>query len=119
MVIFSALLRRFYVDGSLQNAEGGGFVFRLKNMVAPTTFISLGPIEIDNEPYAADQVTLTASKSRLASAISDKSPLQLAMGKEISLHVSGDALTLGEHELIVHAVTKEVGTVIIAVTENL
>ena len=119
MVIPAALLRRFYVDGSLQNAEGGGFSFRLKNMIAPTTIISLGPIEIDNEPYAANQVTLTASKSRLASAVSDKSPLQLAMGKEISLHVSGEALTPGEHELIVHAMTKEVGAVIIAVTESL
>jgi len=107
------------VDGSLQNAEGGGFSFRLKNMVAPTTIISLGPIEIDNEPYAANQVTLTASKSRPASVVSDKSPLNLAMGQEISLHVSGDTLTPGEHELIVHAMTKEVGAVIIAVTESI
>ena len=118
MVIPAALLRRFYVDGSLQNAEGGGFSFRLKNMVAPTTIVSLGPIEIDNEPYAANQVTLTASRPRPASAISEKSPLDLGMGKEISLHVSGETLTPGEHELIVHAVTKEVGPVIIAVTEH-
>jgi len=87
-------------------------------MVAPTTIVSLGPIEIDNEPYAANQVTFTASKSRPASAVSEKSPLDLGMGKEISLHVSGETLTPGEHELIVHAVTKEVGPVIIAVTEH-
>ena len=119
MVIPAALLRRFYVDGSLQNAERGGFSFRLKNMVAPTTIVSLGPIEIDNEPYAADQVTITASKPRLASAVSDKAPLYLDMRKEVSFHVSGETLTPGEHELIVHAMTKEVGAVIIAVTENL
>ena len=118
MVIPAALLRRFYVDGSLQNAEGGGFSFRLKNMVAPTTIVSLGPIEIDDEPFAANQVTLTASKPRPASAVSDKSPLNLAMGQEISLQVSDETLTPGEHELIVHAVTKEVGPVIIAVTEH-
>lgn len=119
MVIPAALLRRFYVDGSLQNAEEGGFSFRIKNTVAPTTIVSLGPIEIDNEPYAANQVTLTASKSRLASTISDSSPLNLKMGKEISFHVEGETLPSGEHELTLHAMTKEVGPVIIAVTETL
>ena len=114
MVIPAALLRRFYVDGSLQNAEIGGFGFKIKNTVAPTTFVSLGPIEIDNEPFAASQVTLTASKSRLASTVSDKAPFHLKMGKEISFHVAGEALTSGEHEM-----TKEVGPVIIAVTETL
>lgn len=119
MVIPAALLRRFYVGGSLQNTEQGGFGFKLKNTVAPTTIVSLGPIEIDDEPYAANQVTLTASKARLASTVSDNSPLHLQMGKEISLHVDGETLTPGEHELIVHAMTKEVGPVIIAVTETL
>ncbi len=119
MVIPAALLRRFYVDGSLQNAERGGFEFRIKNTVAPTIIISLGPIEIDDEPYAANQVTLTASKPRLASSVSEKSPLHLEMGKEINFHVAGDDLKPGVHELMVHAMTKEVGSVIIAVTETL
>lgn len=119
MVIPAALLRRFYVGGSLQNAEQGGFGFRLKNTVAPTTIVSLGPIEIDNEPYAASQVTLTASKSRLASTVSDQTPLHLKMGKEIALHIDAEALTPGEHEVTVHAMTKEVGPVIIAVTETI
>ena len=119
MVIPAALLRRFYVDGSLQNAERGGFGFKIKNTVAPTTIVSLGPIEIDNELYAANQVTLTASKSRLASMVSEKTPLHLAMGKEISLYVEGETLASGEHELMVHVMTKEVGPVVIAVTETI
>ena len=119
MVIPAALLRRFYVDNSLQNSESGGFEFRLKNTVAPTTIVSLGPIEIDNELYAAGQVTLTASKSRLASTVAEKTPLHLEMGKEIYFHVAGESLLPGVHELILHAVTKEVGSVIIAVTDTL
>lgn len=106
------------MDGSLRNTEEG-FEFELKNMVAPTTFISLGPIEIDGEPYAADEVTVTASKPRQASAVSDKSPLLMPMGKVINIRIPGDALVSGEHEIIVHAVTREVGPVMIGVTENL
>ena len=119
MVIPTALLRRFYVKGSLRNTDDGGFEFRLKNVVAPTTLIALGPIEVDEMLYASNQITLVASKPRPASTVSEKASLFLPMGQEITVRAAGASLPKGKHELVVHAVTKEVGPVIIAVTESI
>ncbi len=115
LVIPAALLRRFYVDGSLLNTEGG-FEFQLKNRVAPTTIVSLGPVEIDGEPHAADDVTITASRLRIASQVDSQSPLFLAMGRKVTINVKSDNKLNGKHELLVHALTKEVGAVVIGVT---
>ena len=112
MVIPAALLRRFYVDASLQAVEHG-FQFKLKNTVAPATVIVFGPVEIDGEPVAADQVTITASKPRKASTISTQAPLIFSMGNEISIRVEEHELGAGEHEILVHAQTKEVGAIVI------
>lgn len=118
MLIPAALLRRFYVGSSLQNVKDG-FEFKLKNMVAPTTVISLGPVEVDGVPFAPDQLLLTANKPRMANAISDSRPLQLPMGKEITIQIEALPLSPGEHQLSVHAVTREVGAVVIDITETL
>lgn len=116
LLIPAALLRRFYVGRSLQNVEDG-FEFRLKNMVAPTTVISLGPVEVDGVPFASNQLLITASKPHPASVISERKPLQLPMGKEITIQIDAPPLTPGEHQLAVHAVTREVGAVVIDITE--
>ncbi len=115
MEIPAALLRRFYVDGSLLNTEGG-FEFQLINRVAPTTIVSLGPVEIDGEPHAADDVTITASRLRIASQVDSQSPLFFPMGRKVTINVKSDNKLNGKHELLVHALTKEVGAVVIGVT---
>ncbi len=110
MAIPTALLRRFYVGKSLTSLEDG-FQFQLANRIAPTTILSLGPIEVDGEIIAPDQITVQASKPRPATAIRDRSPLFLRMGKVITLTVTGKSLPPGHHQIIVHALTKEVGPV--------
>lgn len=118
MVIPAALLRRFYVDGSLRN-EKEGVVFQIKNLVAPTTLVSLGPIEIDDRSFAPDEIEIVASKARQASAVTEKNPLFLAMSKGITIRLNRVQLPAGEHRLLVHAITREVGPVVIDVTETL
>ena len=118
MVIPAALLRRFYVDGSLHNSEAG-FSFHLRNRVAPTTLVSLGPVEIDGEPISAKEVTIVESKSRRASEVSTKAPLVLPMGKQLQVVVPGRVLGDGEHEVLVHAMTREVGSIVISVVAQI
>jgi len=110
LAIPTALLRRFYLENSLKN-NGNGLEFRLANRIAPTTIVSLGPIEIDGELFAPDQIMVSASKKRLASTIHEQSPFFLRMGKKMTLSVPGKCVEPGEHQVIVHAVTKEVGPV--------
>ena len=110
MAIPTALLRRFYLENSLKNGESG-FEFRLANRIAPTTIVSLGPIEVDGELFAPDQILVRASKARPASTIREQSPFLLRMAKQMTLSVPGKKLESGPHQVIVHMVTKEVGPV--------
>lgn len=116
MIIPTALLRRFYVGASLRNVDDG-FEFKLRNMVAPATVVALGPVEVDGVPYAADQVTLTASRPRLAEEVTAKQPFHLPMGREILVRVRGSKLARGAHQLAVHAVTREIGAMVIDFTD--
>ena len=117
MAIPTALLRRFYLENSLQNSDDG-FEFQLVNRIAPTTIQALGPIEIDGELFAPDQIMITASKTRPASTIHDRSPFFFRMGKKMTLSISGKKLAPGAHHVIVHAVTREVGPVSIEFEEH-
>jgi hypothetical protein len=117
LAIPTALLRRFYVENSLKNKDGG-FEFRLANRIAPTTIVALGPIEIDGEIFAPDQIMVTASKARPASAIHEKAPFYLRMGKRMTLSIPGERLEPGKHQVVLHAITKEVGSVSIEFEET-
>ncbi len=118
MAIPTALLRRFYVENSLQNGSHG-IQFRLTNRIAPTTIVSLGPIEIDGELFAPDQIMVSASKARPASAIHERAPFFLRMGKKMTISIPGETLEPGSHQVILHAVTKEVGPVSIEFEETI
>ncbi len=118
MAIPTALLRRFYVGNSLRN-HGDGFEFQLANRIAPTTIVSLGPIEVDGELFAPNQITVKASRPRPASAIREGAPLFLSMGKVVTLSIPGKQLKPGRHQIIVHALTKEVGPVSIEFDETI
>ena len=118
MAIPTALLRRFYVGQSLKNKDDG-FEFKLANRIAPTTILSLGPIEVAGELFAPSQVMVRSSKPRPASAIREGAPLFLNMGKVVSISIPGTQLSPGRHQIVVHALTKEVGPVSIEFDETI
>ena len=110
MAIPTALLRRFYVNNSL-HSNGNNLSLKLTNRIAPTTLVSLGPIEIDDNLYAPDRVTVIASRPRSANEITERSPLVLPMGKTITIQVAPSTLKPGRHHVVIHAITQEVGSV--------
>ena len=118
MAIPTALLRRFYVGRSLKNSEDG-FRFQLANHIAPTTILSLGPLEVDGELFAPDQILVTASRPRPASAISEKSPLFLDISRRLTISIPGHRLPSGPHQVLLHAITKEVGPVAIEFDDSI
>ena len=116
MVIPPSLLRRFYVKASLRNVDDG-IEFKLRNTVAPATVIGLELVEVDGVSYGGAQITLTASKPRLATAVSSKAPFPLPIGREVSVRVRGVALAQGAHQVLMHVVTREIGAVVFAVSD--
>jgi hypothetical protein len=81
--------------------------------------LSLGPIEVDGELFAPDQILVTASKTRSASTIREKSPLFLDISKRVTVTIPGRRLAPGRHRIMVHAITKEVGPVAIEFDETI
>lgn len=118
MTIPAALLRRFYVPHTLRNSRQG-FEFTLRNSVAPTTVISLGPIRVNGTEYFPNQITLIAGRSRVAAAITTQNPFSLPLGQQVLVSVTGAAIKPGPAQVYVDAVTKEIGSITFEVTDSL
>lgn len=117
LVIPTALLRRFYVEHTLRNTDQG-VEFKLKNRVAPTTLVAVGPLEMDGTLVSSERVMLQASKTRSAAAIGPRQPLQLPMGRSLTVKVAIPPLPRGAHHVRLHVVTREVGPVVIEFSDT-
>jgi hypothetical protein len=119
-VIPATVLKRLYVNGSLQVKEDG-FVFDLKNLIAPATITSIESLELDGEHVDGSQVAvvLPSGSSRPIGQISSGSPLHFPVGVVVTVHVSDETLTLGQHSLNVRLEVKEIGSLDIPVSDTI
>lgn len=115
-----SVLETFYVKGSLR-AEGDGFAFDLKNLIAPATIIAFGGLDVDGQTVDAAQVTigLSGGNPRPMSEISANASLRFPIGATITFSVAGVPLEPGSHELVTHIVAKEIGPFDIPVSDAL
>jgi hypothetical protein len=117
----SSVLRKLYVTGSLR-AEDDGFALELKNTIAPATIVAFNGLNVDGQPMELTQVTLAPPDGdpRPVDAISEKAPVSFPINAILVLScASGETLEPGPHELIVHAVVREVGPIDIPVSDAL
>ncbi len=113
-----ALLRRLYVEGSLQNRPDG-FEFTLRNRLAPSTIISLGPLTVDGRSVSQDVVQIQTKRNlRAVTKVADKSPLDWLINTEIKLIVAEGALAPGIHRLTFEIGLKEVGALTLRVEDT-
>ncbi len=113
------LLRRLYVQGSLRNVESG-FVLSLKNLIAPGTIVSVGPVVVDGMTWGADRITVTGKgQPRPANRISAKSPLSFPVNQVVTIQVTAAPLAEGEHRLRVTVLTREVGELVVEAEDRL
>ncbi len=105
------LLRRLYVKGSLRATETG-FSFELHNSLGSGSVHEMRPLTLDRMPQNPDRTTIRrADGSEVAfSAISEKAPFALEMGRSLTVHVEGTKLTPGKHEIGFSFVVPVVGT---------
>lgn len=113
-----ALLRRLYVEGSLQNRPDG-FEFILRNRLAPSTILGLGPLVVDDRSMAQDVVQIQTKRNRRAiTKVTDKAPHDWPINTEIKLIVGGRALEPGTHRLAFAISLKEVGVLMLRVEDT-
>lgn len=118
-VIPSTVLEKLYVKGSLR-VEEGGFVFDLKNLIAPATITGIRGLEVDGEKIDDSRVTIVppSGGSRSIGDISPGRPLQFPIGMAVTVHVSGDTLEPGQHDLAIGVAVKEIGSLDIPVSDT-
>jgi hypothetical protein len=118
-VIPSRVLEKLYVKGSLR-VEEGGFVFDLKNLIAPATITAIGGLEVDGEKIDDSRVTIVppSGSSRSIGDISPGRPLQFPIGMSVTVRVSGDTLEPGHHDLAIRVAVKEIGSLDIPVSDT-
>jgi hypothetical protein len=117
-VIPPRVLEKLYVQGSLRVKEGG-FVFELKNLIAPATITGVEGLDADGERIDASRVAieLPSGNLRPIGAISPGRPLQFAIGMVVTVHVSGETLGPGQHDLALCIAVKEIGSLDIPVSD--
>jgi hypothetical protein len=114
------LLERLYVKGSLDNTATG-FVFAIRNALAPGTIVGLAPLQIDDTEYPLEKTTavLPDGTPIPATEVSAESPVRFAVGDKVIIQVEDGPLQVGFHRLIISPKTKEAGTLKIHATDTI
>lgn len=124
-IIPAALLKKVYEPGSLRNNDQG-FELALKNRLAPTTLVGVGPVRIDEQTYQAEELTICVERPAerhgrplepLVWAAADvgkkKAVLPFGVNTVLRLMVEGVRLPAGEHEIACSLKTREVGDIVV------
>jgi hypothetical protein len=119
-VIPATVLKKLYVKGSLR-VKDGGFVFDLKNLIAPATITRIDGLEVDGKKVDDSRVTIVSptGSSRPIGQISPGTPLQFPVGVVVTLHVLDETLEPGQHDLAVRVEVKEIGSLDIPVSDTI
>jgi hypothetical protein len=119
-VIPATVLKRLYVKGSLR-VEDGGFVFALKNLIAPATITGVDSLKVDGKEVEDSRVTIVSpsGSSRPIGQVSPGTPVQFPVGVVVTLHVSDETLEPGQHDLAVRIEVKEIGSLDIPVSDTI
>ena len=104
------LLKKLYVRGSLRNTAQG-CAFQLRNVVDSGTVVRFHELQVDGEPYGAEQVQALRAGGEMVplSTIAPDRPLSLPAGVNMTLLLPGVTLPPGKHRLRLHFQTQEVG----------
>jgi len=119
MPIPPALLRRLYLQGSLRNRHDG-FEFTLRNRLAPSTVLGLGPLTVNSRKYEGDNLLLHTRKStRPVERVTPEYPFDWPINADITLIGVGQPLTAGSHALTIEMLLRETGKTTLTIEDRL
>ncbi len=99
------LVKRLVVPGSFKNfmadGEVAGFEVKLKNKLGVATVIGFTDVKVDGESFGLDLIEITkGSRKVAASEVSDKAPLSVSFGDELTIRVKrAGGITPGRHKI--------------------
>lgn len=115
----ASMLQRLFVRGSLKNTPSG-FEMKIKNSIETGTLIGMSPVVVDGVSYEPAKVQVTAGNGTVnGDQITRMRPLTIRAYTEVTLHVAGEPLAAGEHQVKLQMLVSEAGQMQINVTEPL
>ena len=114
------LVRQFYVGGSLR-PDGDGFRLQAHNGMGDGTLVGIGRVAMDGQTI--DPASITASREgddavHRAADVSRRSPVSFRRGDVVTFHISGFALTPGEHHFEVEIYEVNLGPLQLALNDT-
>lgn len=116
MRVPSFMLKKLYVDDSLEARDGSGFAFRLKNSLATATIVAPPKVRIDGTPV--DVSFEVEGEAVPAEDIDEDDPFELAKGLEVRV-VSDAEIDPGAHQIGIEADTDQFDTLDFEVEDTL
>ena len=95
------IARQFYVSGSLRNTESGWEV-KAQNPMGSGVLVGVGRLRVDGtdiEPQAVTAQRDGDAEVMSASDVSRERPVRVSKGDKVTLRVTGDPLSPGQHTL--------------------
>jgi hypothetical protein len=112
------MLKRMYVQGSLQN-QGGGFVFQFKNMIESGSISGVAKLAVDGEERPLEGATVQiGEKVRPVTEITWSSSLYVPYGATLTIYVPGK-LDTGEHTVNMQVNVPELGRLSLPITDTI
>jgi hypothetical protein len=119
MNIPSFLARQFYVAGSLRNTDTG-FELQAQNPMGAGTLVGVGRMRVDGRDIEAEAVTAQRSGDPTPIKATDVDrfhPVSVFKGDSVTLHVTGEPLSPGEHTLDVELFELNLGRLSFSITD--
>lgn len=126
----ASIFSKLYEQNSLRNTDDG-FEVRFRNRLAPTTLLGVGPLSIDGEQWAGEQLTVQLERPREGYSrpptpivrngkeISEKKPVPFGVNTVARLTVSERRLSPGHYRVALAISTKEVGDITVTAADEI
>lgn len=120
MKIPGFIARQFYVEGSLRNTDRG-FELQAQNPMGNGVLVGVGQLRVDGRDI--DPETVTAQRQgdpapMSARDVSPANPVNVSKGDRVTLHVNGQQLSPGEHELEVELAELNLGALSFSISDT-
>jgi hydroxymethylglutaryl-CoA reductase (NADPH) len=115
------LARQFYVAGSLRNTESG-WELQAQNPMGDGVLVGVGTMRVDGREIPADNVTARRTGEAepiRARDVSRMRPVSVFKGDKVTLAVSGEPLSRGQHKLDVELVELNLGRLSFSITDSI
>jgi hypothetical protein len=115
------IARQFYVAGSLRNTDEG-FQLEAHNPLGPGTLVGVGRMSVDGRELPPEAVTARprgTNEPISAADVSPRNPIRVEVGDRVTLHVAGENLRPGPHELDVELHELNLGRLAFRISDRL